>query len=163
MDGPWKDFLKEPTIRNRPHAGTGEESLIIPTPAAGGVGEQAQQEAADGPRLYRDFCFGPPHPSGWGRWVNEPVWYIIDGFSVAFIGLSLVNLYLLRKNVKSRAFYFGNTIYQLFPSVLLGGLLPFLFLPLVVLNVVILVTLRGRMPAEQGTTSQTQAGTSAPS
>lgn len=91
------------------------------------------------------------------------MWYIIDGFSVAFIGLSLVNLYLLRKNVKSRAFYFGNTIYQLFPSVLLGGLLPFLFLPLVVLNVVILVTLRGRMPAEQGTTSQTQAGTSAPS
>ena len=163
MERPWKNFRRDPAIRNQPHAGTGEESLIKPTREPEVLVSRLNRRL----QMVRDFIALFVSALlillGWGRWVNEPVWYIIDGFCVAFIGLSLVNLFLLRKNVKSRAFYFGNTIYQPFPSVLLGGLLPYLFLPLVVMNVVILVTLRGRMPAEQGTTSQTQAGASAPS
>ena len=80
--------------------------------------------------------------SGWGLWVEEPVWYILLAFSLAYIVLSGVSVILLFRNVHWRGFYFGNAIYQLFPSFILAGLLPLLgFVPLI-LNVVILFTLR---------------------
>ena len=87
--------------------------------------------------------------TGWGKWVEEPVWYILLAFSAAFIGLSVVSVVLVAKNVKNRAFYFGNAIYQLFPSFILVGLLTYLGVAVLALNVAVLATLGVKKTPEE--------------
>ena len=100
---------------------------------------------------------------GWGQWTKEPVWYVIHGFCVAFIVLSVINILMLRRNVRSKAFYYGNSIYQLLPSLILGGLLPIVFIPLLILNISVIVTLRQKTPEQPGATVPMQPSSSATS
>lgn len=80
--------------------------------------------------------------SSWGQWTSEPVFYVLDGFGAAFIALAVIDVTLLVKRVERRAFYAGNAIYQMFPSFMLAGVIPFYGLVLMTLNLIILFSLR---------------------
>ncbi len=89
----------------------------------------------------------------WGAWVNEPAVYVLDGFGAVFIALAVADVVLLIRNVQWRAFYFGNAIYQMFPSFVLVGALPSYGLVLMTLNLLVLFSLKENpqppaMPAE---------------
>lgn len=84
--------------------------------------------------------------SSYGKWIDEPAHYILFGIGVAFVILTLINLLLLIINVKSRAYFYFNTIVQIIPSLLLVGFwgngLGIFGLAFLVLNISILITLR---------------------
>ncbi len=79
--------------------------------------------------------------SSWGKWVQEPVFYVVDSLGLVFIVLSVVDVILIRRDVQRRGFYFGNAIYQLFPSFIFAGplVVGWIFL---ILNIAVLVTLK---------------------
>ncbi len=84
--------------------------------------------------------------TSWGQWVRDPVFYVVDSLAVVFLVLSAIDVALLARKVKWRGFYFGNAVYQLFPSFILTGLLGIFGAAVFVLNVAVLVTLREKRP-----------------
>ena len=87
--------------------------------------------------------------TGWGKWVEEPVWYILLALSAVFIALSAIDVVLVVRNVKRRGFYYGNAIYQLVPSFILLGLLPPLGAAILILNAGVLATLGVKKSPEE--------------
>ncbi|MFC1768305.1 hypothetical protein ACFLZX_00950 [Nanoarchaeota archaeon] len=85
----------------------------------------------------------------YGKWVEEPVHFILFGFA-AFLGfVSLINFLLVIINIESRWYYYLNTLFQTVPLGLLfllflsqQGWPGFIFAVPLVLNIAILITLR---------------------
>ncbi|MBI3858715.1 MAG: hypothetical protein HY296_00530 [Thaumarchaeota archaeon] len=86
--------------------------------------------------------------SSYGKWVNDPIFYIVFGLAAPLFPLSLVDVILVAKNVKRKAYFYINGIVQLPILGLFGGLfqpvLAFLFL-----DIVILATLGEKKTAEE--------------
>lgn len=87
--------------------------------------------------------------TSWGKWTEEPALYVLVGIGGVFVILSAVDVVLVLARVKNRGYFFANAIIQLVLGFLLSGLfLPF-GLPVVVVNLLALVTLRQKKTPEE--------------
>ena len=91
--------------------------------------------------------------SSWGRWFEEPVFIVLDVLGAVFIVLSIVDVVMLARRGTGKRFYRWNAIYQIFPSLVLTGLLAIGILFLI-LNIAVLLTLRERKPQEPPAAAQ---------
>lgn len=82
--------------------------------------------------------------TSYGKWVVEPAHYVLFGISAALFALSVANIVLLIAKVKTRKYFYSNSIAQLVPSFILSGLLGVVGVTLLALNIAILVTLRAK-------------------
>lgn len=78
----------------------------------------------------------------YGKWVQEPVFYVAFGLGVVIVFLTVTNLALLVRKVKGRGYFFFNAIAQLPITFIIFGLLGVLGLVLMGLNIVVLITLK---------------------
>lgn len=82
--------------------------------------------------------------SSYGKWVEEPAHYILFALAGLIMLLSLINILLILVKVKSRGYFYFNSIIQMVFALLFIGLGPTMpvGLILIVLNIIILITLR---------------------
>ena len=84
--------------------------------------------------------------TSYGKWVDEPAHYVLFGIAGALALLSVINIILLLAKVKRKGYFYFNAIFQLPVTFILAGLLPPLGLPILVLNIAILATMRDKKP-----------------
>lgn len=70
----------------------------------------------------------------------EPA-YLVFGVAAAFLVISIINIILLLKKVKTEAYFYFNTVIQLLPSFVLALYSLWIGPVFLVLNVAILITL----------------------
>ena len=99
--------------------------------------------------------------SSYGRWVQELVFLVLFIFGATLFTRSAINLALVAKNVRRKAFFYANSIVQLPITFILAGLLPVVGVPLLILNIVILVTLRRKTVEQPQAQISPQPATSA--
>ncbi len=74
---------------------------------------------------------------------------VLQIFGATFIVLSIVDMVLVVAKRQARGFFIGNAVYQIIASLLLAGIYPPAGVPMLTLNVVALVPLRGKKTAEE--------------
>ena len=87
--------------------------------------------------------------TSYGKWVSEPAHYALFVIGVVIGVLSIVNLMLLLINIKTRVYFYFNSILQLIIALLLmltGATAP-IGIVLIIANTIILITLRRKKEA----------------
>lgn len=82
--------------------------------------------------------------SSYGKWIDEPAHYVLFALAGIMVLLSLINILLMLIKVKSRGYFYFNSIMQIVLALLFIGLGPTMPIGiiLIVLNIIILITLR---------------------
>lgn len=87
--------------------------------------------------------------TSWGKWAEEPVFYILDSMMAVFLVLSAVDVALIVARTKRRGFFVGNSAFQVVPGLLLAGLFAPLGIIIILLNAISLVALRQKKTPEE--------------
>jgi len=82
--------------------------------------------------------------SSYGKWVVEPAHYVLFGLAAILFSLTAINIILLLRKIERKGYFYFNTIVQLPISFILAGLLGLIGIVFLIINLGILLTLRGR-------------------
>lgn len=80
--------------------------------------------------------------TSYGKWVDEPVHYVLFGMAAGLISLSVINIILILAKTQRRGYFYFNAIVQLPLDFILTGLGLFIGPVFFILNTAIIVTLR---------------------
>lgn len=80
--------------------------------------------------------------AGYSQMNRELVFVVLLGIGVALVVLTLIELLLLARKTKRKAYFYFNAIIQLPPLFIIAGLLGIVGVALLVLNVIIIVVLK---------------------
>jgi hypothetical protein len=97
--------------------------------------------------------------SSYGKWIDEPVHYLLFYACAALLVLTIPNLILALVNVRRKAYFYFNAALQILLSIAL--LILMVGFVLIVLNIVIIVLLRRSRPRDMPDGSQERAAPAA--
>jgi len=88
----------------------------------------------------------------YSNWANDQPHYFLLSIFAGFLILSIINTILLLAKVERKAYFYFNTIVQLFPFIFFTMFIVSVWsIFLIILNIAVLVTLRGKKVKEPAT------------
>ena len=90
--------------------------------------------------------------SSYGKWVDEPVHYILFYACAMLLVLTILNIALAAVNIRRKAYFYFNAVLQIFLGV--GLLILVVGFVIILLNIIIIVLLRRSRPTKKAEADQ---------